>query len=514
MNKQARKVSHIKTESKGASKLKVMVITLLIAMQLAVIVFFNTRYALIAQGFSTFSAVISFLTCLYVLSTNKNGLSKAVWIIFLLTCFTFGYIIFWVSGERIFLKSAKKRYKAVYQQKEEYLLNSIEEKNCCQTSKKISNFTYSSGKFLTCTGCRQEYFNDGESFFNQIKKCIESAKHFIFIEFYIIAEGKLFDEIFMLLFQKVKSGVEVRVIYDDLGCKNRFSNKIKKRLIDAGIKLMPFNRILPVVSFSFNYRDHRKIVVIDGLTAFTGGCNLADEYVNEISPYGYWKDCGIKIQGSSVDTFTLLFLRQWEVISKEREDYSQYLNKYKSYDNGSIVIPFADGLEYEHNIARGVYETLIASSNEFLYIATPYFVVDDGITNLLINKALSGVDVRIILPGVPDKKFVYLVSRNNAEKLCEYGVKVYLAKDTFVHSKCVLTEEGVVLGSINMDLRSFYQQFECAVYTDDKKITKVVLDDFNFTMNKSVLINQNNKLRKNLFYRVFAGIMQVFAPFM
>ena len=230
--------------------------------------------------------------------------------------------------------------------------------------------------------------------------------------------------------------------------------------------------------------------------------------------FGYWKDCGIKIQGSSVDAFTLLFLRQWEVISKEREDYSQYLNKYKSYDNVSIVIPFADGLEYEHNIARGVYETLIASANEFLYIATPYFVVDDGITNLLINKALSGVDVRIILPGVPDKKFVYLVSRNNAEKLCEYGVKVYLAKDTFVHSKCVLTEEGVVLGSINMDLRSFYQQFECAVYTDDKKITKVVLDDFNFTMNKSVLINQSNKLRKNLFYRVFAGIMQVFAPFM
>ncbi len=503
-----------KTLGRSFGKTKLFLIALLITMQIAIIVFFNTRYAIIAQGFSTFSAVISFFTCVYILSTNRNGLSKAVWIIFLLTCFTFGYVFFWISDERIFLINTKKRYKAVYNQEENLFLDAKQPNKILGTSKLISNFLYSSGKFLTYTGCEQEYFNGGESFFNQLIKSIKKAKEFIFLEFYIIAEGKLLDKLLNILYQKVSQGIEVRIIYDDFGSKKGFSKKAKNKMLGLGIKLLPFNKLRPVISATLNFRDHRKIVVIDGKEAFLGGCNLADEYVNILTTCGVWKDSGIRIKGSAVNAFTLFFLRQWEVLSNEREDYFPFLNHSKDYSNTSAVIPFADGLEYEHPIARGAYETLISCAKDYLYIMTPYFVIDDAMKSLLVNKALSGVDVRIVLPGIPDKKFVYFVSRNNAEKLIEYGVKVYVPTDKFVHSKCLLTEEGLILGSINMDLRSFYQQFESGVFTDDIRLLEQVKLDFEKTFSSSKIISEKNRWRKNIFYRIFVGFMQLIAPFM
>ena len=313
---------------------------------------------------------------------------------------------------------------------------------------------------------------------------------------------------------KAKNGVDVRIIYDDLGSSKNFSHKTKKRIKDGGILLKPFNKLSPIFHLSHNFRDHRKIIVIDGKVAYTGGTNIADEYINVKKIHGYWKDNGVKITGQAVDGFTLIYLKQWEVLTKNKQEYSQFLNLYTEEQNKSIFIPYADGLEYIHPIGRSVYENMILSANKFLFIMTPYFVIDDGITNLIINKALSGIDVRIILPAVPDKKFVYTVTRNNAEKLIDYGVKVYTMKDSFVHSKVVLTEDAVSVGSINMDLRSFYQQFESALYTDDKKICDSVLEDFNNTFSKCEQITQKNKWSKNIFYRMFVGAMQVFAPFM
>ena len=337
---------------------------------------------------------------------------------------------------------------------------------------------------------------------------------FIFIEFFIISNGALFDKVLGVLKQKVFEGVKVRIIDDDLGSKKTLSTKSKLALKNAGIEIKPFNRLVPIFSVALNYRDHRKIIDIDGKFAYTGGVNLADEYINEKRMNGYWKDAGIRLEGSCVDAFTLFFLRQWEVLTRQKEDYSQYLCLYDCHENASTVIPYADGLEYEHPIARGVYENMITSANEYLYIMTPYFIVDDGITSLLINKALSGVDVRLVLPSVPDKKFVYNVSRSNAEKLIDYGVKVYTVKGTFVHSKLLLTEDAVAIGSVNMDLRSFYQQFETSVYTDDKDVLADVLADFNSSFSHSEQITHKDKWSRNIFYRIYVGMIQVFAPFM
>ena len=230
-----------------------------------------------------------------------------------------------------------------------------------------------------------------------------------------------------------------------------------------------------------NYRDHRKIIVVDGRVAYTGGSNIADEYVNEKHMHGYWKDTGLRLEGEAVDSMTLFFLRQWEFITKKKFDYAPYFGRYERFECLGTVTPYVGGPEYGLTICKSMFENVISVARERLYIMTPYFIPDDSIVQSLINKALSGVDVRIILPSVPDKYYVYLVTRDNAEKLIKYGVKIYYYKDSFVHSKLVLTESCAIIGTVNFDMRSFYQQFEDAVVTDDGEALAAVAADFENT---------------------------------
>ena len=503
----------IKTESNGLGVLKAFLIFGIIGFQLLLFIVLHTTFILSFKWTALLTFIISLITCIFVLSSNINSLSKAVWIIFLLLFFPFSYIFYLLSDERLMFHRSGKRYKAIYQNSKKYADNvcaSISNKNV------VGNCTYlyNAGSFNAYNGIVAEYFSSGTLFFDDVIERIKNAKEFVFIEFFIVADGTLFNRIFSILKEKVKLGVDVRVIYDDLGSHKVLSKKEKNALKKAGIKIQPFNRVTPFFSATLNYRDHRKIVVIDGKSAYTGGCNLADEYVNEKRMHGYWKDSGIRLDGNAVDGFTLMFLRQWEFLTKQKEDYSKFLRKAQQISGDSVFVPYADGLDYDKNIGKNVYENMISSAKEKIYIMTPYFIVDDTLTNLLINKAMSGVDVKLIIPEIPDKAFVYGVTRNNAEKLIDYGVKVYLMKKSFVHSKLLLTENSVVVGSINMDLRSFYQQFECAVYTDDDNVKKEVLIDFENTIKDSLLITEKNKLRNHLIYRAFAGVMQIFAPFM
>ena len=317
-----------------------------------------------------------------------------------------------------------------------------------------------------------------------------------------------------MLKDRVKNGVDVRIVHDDIGSRKMLSSKTRALLKEAGVKICVFNRLIPIFSLALNIRNHRKIMVIDGKIAYTGGCNLADEYVNEKRMYGYWKDAGAKLTGKAVDGFTLMFLRQWEFLSKQPQEYEKFLKHYEPNDSKSAVVCYADGLDFEKHVAKGVYENMIANAKDYIKIMTPYFIIDDTIMELLINKALSGVDITLVIPEIPDKKYAYGLTRNNAEKLIDYGIKVYAMRNSFVHSKVVLNEYAVVVGSINMDFRSFYQQFECAVYTNDKPFMASVQNDFEKTLAVSKQISDRTKLRRNWLYRVYAGFMQLFAPFM
>ncbi len=506
------KTVKIKTETSG-SLLKTLIIIALIGVELGILIYLHVSFAFAFKWWLILCFALSIICSIICLSSNKNGLSKAVWIIFILLCFTFSVPIYILSDERIFFRKAKRKYNEIFKRSNQYL-NIYNEPNTYKENVILDcKCLYNLGGFIPFNDSLVKYFPSGYLFFEEVLEQIKKAEKFIFIEYYIVSNGVLFNRLYDILREKVKNGVLVRLIYDDMGSQRGFTEKAKRKLRLAGIKFKPFNRLVPIFAVGLNYRDHRKIVIVDGKVAFTGGCNLADEYINEKRMHGYWKDNGVMIKGKAVDAVTLIFLRQWEYLNKVKEDYSLFFNNYDKIERKSIVLPYADGLEYKNPIGKAVYQNIIIGANKKLYIMTPYFIPDEPFFNLLINKALSGVEVKIFIPEIADKNYVYAVSRNNAEKLVDYGVKVYTVNNTFLHSKVVMSESAVATGSINVDLRSFYQQFENAIYTDDKNFILDVEKDFINAENKATLLSINNK-RNNFLYKIYAGIMQLFAPLM
>lgn len=510
----------LKTESNTLGLLKTMIVLFLIMAQFVALLLFYLYFVAAFQTLAAISVVFSFATCIYVLSTNKNGQVKATWIMFLIICFTFGYIIYFLSDEHILFASSKRKYKKIFSSTKDYIKDDdLKIEN--QVVKNECNYLKSSGDFKAYSNQKIKYFESGYKLFDDIIENLKRAKKFIFMEYFIISDGVLLNRILDVLTMKAKEGVDVRIIYDDMGSHGTLKLRTKTLIKNSGIKLQDFNRLIPWFNIALNLRDHRKIVVIDGITAYTGGANLADEYINEKRMHGYWKDSGIKIEGQSVDNFTLAFIRQWEFLTNSNFDYKEYfgVNSNKNLPNNTktnsnIVVPFVDGMDFKFSIGRDMYINLISNANKKLYIMTPYFIPDDAIVNLLIAKAESGVDIKIILPDVADKKFVYTVSRNNAEKLLEHNIKIYTMTHSFVHSKIVLNENSVIVGSINMDQRSFYQQFESAIYTTDFEILKQVENDFDNTISYSLKITPFNMKRRKLTNRMVAGLFRIISPFM
>lgn len=503
----------VKTETVGLRPLKTIFVGLLIILQLAIIICLNVWFGMAFEIYLLISVIFSLMTCIYCLSSSKNGLSKAVWVMILLLGASFGFIVYWLSDERIFFYRPKKRYRAIFDRTDKFCpeYRPVNSSVCVQND---CDYLYTAGKFAAYTATQIKYFPSGTQLFDDVLERLKGAEKFVFIEYFIISDGRLLDKIVGILSKKAACGVDVRIIYDDMGSHSVLSRKMKMKIRRAGIKLTAYNRLVPFFNVALNYRDHRKMIVVDGKTAYSGGSNLADEYVNEKRMHGYWKDTGVRIDGEAVDGMSLIFLRQWEYLSGIKEDYTPFFGNYEKFPNSSVVAPYADGLDFEKNVGKNVYENIISGAKERLWIMTPYFIPDEIITGLLKNKAASNVDVRIILPEVPDKAFAYAVTRNNAEKLIGCGVKIYCMKHSFVHSKLILTENCAVIGSINMDLRSFFQQFECAVYTDDAGVMQDIEKDFEDTFGKSEIIDEDNGRRSKLRNRALAGVLQIFAPLM
>ncbi len=284
----------IKTETNGGL-LKTLIITSLIGVQLAFLIYLHVSFAFAFKWWVLVSFVLSVICCIIVLSSDKNGLSKAVWIIFLLLCFMFSVPIFILSDERIFFRRAKKKYNRIFERSRGYLSTYSAPMNVKENVLSDCKYLFRSGGFIPYNNSTVKYFPSGYLFFEEVLKELKKAEKFIFIEYYIVSDGALFNRIYDLLRKKVAEGVDVRLIYDDMGSHRGLTRKVKKQLKFAGIKYKPFNRLVPVFAVGLNYRDHRKIIVVDGKIAFTGGCNLADEYVNEKRMHGYWKDNGVKI---------------------------------------------------------------------------------------------------------------------------------------------------------------------------------------------------------------------------
>lgn len=502
----------IKTES-NLGVLKTLVLGAIILVQLGLLIFSWIYLIGLFQWLVIFSVVVSITFCIITLSSKRTGQVKATWILIMLLTPTFGWVIFLLSNEKLMFGRAKKRYKKIYE-RTKFLDGTAISASLATNIKNNCNYLYKSGNFLAYQSSDTKYYSNGASLFDDMLEDMEKAKKFILIEFFIVSDGVLLSRMLDILKTKAKEGVDIRLIYDDMGSHGTLSRRTKKEIKKSGIKLVTYNKLVPLFNLALNIRDHRKIVVIDGEIGYTGGTNLSDEYVGEKRTHGYWKDEGIRITGKSVDTFTLGVLRQWEFLTKKAPNYLDFLSnatKEEKADSKNIIVPYLTGPDYETPIARELYENIIGSAQEKLYIMTPYFIPDESTFALLKSKAQSGVDVRIILPEVPDKAFVYLISLDGAEKLMGFGAKVYVMKNAFVHSKLMLTESDCVVGSINLDQRSYYQQFESAVYTNDKSVLESVGADFEKTMLRS---NLHKKKKMGLIKWTLIHILRLVSPLM
>ena len=333
------------------------------------------------------------------------------------------------------------------------------------------------------------------------------------MEYFIISEGEMWDEILKILKKKVEEGVDVRIIYDDLGCARRLPNKYHEKLKAFGIKVQVFNQVFPILSSVLNNRDHRKITVIDGKAAFTGGLNLADEYINKVVRFGYWKDSVLLIKGEAVWSFTIMFLQVWSFYCGENIDYDKYkFDSLETLDNGYVQV-YGDSPYDGELIGESVYMNILNNAKNYVYIYTPYLVIDNELLTSLILAAKSGIDVRIVTPHIEDKWYVHIITKSYYRQLIEAGVKVYEYTPGFIHSKVFLCDDEIAtVGTINMDYRSLYFHFECGAYLYKTECIKEIKKDFKetFKVSKSITIEDTRKIKwSNRFLR---AIIRLIAP--
>ena len=359
------------------------------------------------------------------------------------------------------------------------------------------------------------YYGLGEKAFPVMLEELKKASKFIFLEYFIINNGIMWDSILKILEEKVSEGVEVRVIYDDAGCISTLKKDYNKFLESKGIKCVVFNKLNPLSGVIMNNRDHRKILIVDGRVAFSGGINISDEYINEKKLYGHWKDNAIKIVGEGVFNFTVLFLTMWNAYREEDKDYNLF--KYEFNDTikqDGFVVPYGETPLDSEIVGEDIYLNIINQSHKYLYIMTPYLIIDTDMINSLVLAAKRGVDVRIIIPGVPDKKIVYSLSESYLQILVEGGVKIYKYTPGFVHSKMFLSDDLVsVVGTINLDYRSLYLHFECGVYLEGHSSIKKIKNDFEESFKVSHKLSKK-EATPGLIKAIWQTVLRLFAPLM
>ena len=360
------------------------------------------------------------------------------------------------------------------------------------------------------------YYSSGEKMFPAMLDDIKKAKEFIFMEFFILAPGYMLDTILDLLEQKVKEGVEVRFLYDDLGSVFTTEKNFYKEIQKRGIQCVKFNPLKPILSVVMNNRDHRKVLVVDGKVGYTGGINLADEYINRIERFGYWKDTGLRIEGPAVDNFTSMFLEMWDFSANTQENVKQYLFRYQE-DNlpetDGFVLPYADSPMDHEKVGENVYLNIVNRAKDYIYIFTPYLIIDNEMMTALCNASKSGVDIHIVTPGIPDKKLVFWLTQSYYDQLIEAGVSIHEYTPGFIHAKVFVCDDVIAtVGTINMDYRSLYLHYECGVWMFRTNAIEQIKRDALATIKESRTITLEQCTHRSWGEQTIRGILRLFAP--
>lgn len=466
--------------------------------------------------------ILSIWAVIYIISTKLNPSYKLAWTILVLLLPVFGGLFYLLFGFKKITKRFKRKLLNIHNEisgllkQDEEVLREVatQDKGVANQMTYLVNNAFSPVYKNTYT----EYLSPGEEFFETLRKELKKAREYIFMEYFIIQEGEMWDRILEILEEKVKEGVDVRVIYDDMGCIKTLPYKYYLTLREKGIKCIAFNRVLPFVSFIMNNRDHRKITVIDGNVAFTGGINLADEYINHVVRFGHWKDCSLMIKGEAVWNLTTMFLELWSFVSRQSEDYKKFKPKedfIKNLNEEGYVQPYGDSPLDDEVVGENVYLNIINKAKDYVYINTPYLIIDNELVTALTLAAKGGVDVRIVTPHIPDKWYVHMLTRAYYANLIEAGVKIYEYTPGFIHSKTFVSDDEIgTIGTINMDYRSLYLHFECGVLMYKTKSLIAIKKDFLDTLDKCQFITLEDCHRIKWSNRFIAAILRVLAPIM
>jgi cardiolipin synthase len=459
--------------------------------------------------------ILSGMVLLYILSKEEETAYKITWVIVLLLLPTFGGIIYWIIGNKKPSKQMQRLFSKQLQQSKQYqktdnIINEIQD-------------PYMQGQFryLDVQGFeaykdnKTTYYPLGEDNFKDLLKALKEAKHFIFMEYFIVEEGQMFNQIIAILKEKVQEGIEVRFLYDDVGSLTTLPYKYYNKLRSYGIQCNAFNPFVPMLSVAINNRDHRKITVIDGWIGFTGGMNLADEYINVKQKYGHWKDTGIKVEGNAVWNLTMMFLTSWNALQDTIEDFDSYHPRHyqpHSFHEQGYIIPYGDSPLDNQPVGQNVYLNIINHAKRYVYIFTPYLIINETLQTALVLAKQRGVDVRICTPGIPDKKMVFRVTRSYYVDLMRHGVRIYEYTPGFLHAKNFVCDDVVAtVGTINMDYRSLFLHFECGLYMYQTDTIKEIKEDFLNTISLGEEMTKE-KVIKGRFKGIYEAILRLFAP--
>ena len=451
--------------------------------------------------------ILSILLTLDLIRTSKNYSYTLPIIIILILFPIVGFLLYIILQKN---KNKSKTLKSIKESEEKNIKYLKQDEKIAEQFKDngrlryLSNFT----GYPVTTNNDVNYYPIGEEAFEVMVEELKKAEKFIFFEYFIVAHGKMWNTILDILKEKASKGVEVRVMYDDLGCLSTLEKSYKNELESVGIKCVVFNRLNPIAGVMMNHRDHRKILVIDGKVAFSGGINIADEYINVNKKYGHWKDNGIRVSGDAVWNFTVMFLTMWNAFRKDDKDFKKFKYDFSNKKgNKGFVVPYAETPLDEEITGED-------QANDYIYIFTPYLIIDTDMINALTLAVKRGVDVKIVIPGIPDKKIVYTLSESYVEPLVKGGVKIYKYTPGFIHSKVFVSDDRIAtVGTINMDYRSLYLHFECGCYLEDVKEIENIKDDVLKTIEKSKNISKKEASPK-LVKAIWQALLRLVAPLM
>ncbi len=464
------------------------------------------------------AAFITQIVCVIrIVASDNNPDYKVPWLLFVLVLPIAGFMLYFLFYSRKLQKKFIRRLdelkKYKYSKEQENVLSEIERENPHAAAQAKMLCSISDASVFKNT--QTVYYSLGENMWQDMLSDLERSERFIFIEYFIIEEGKFWSSILDILKQKAASGVTVRVVYDDIGCMNTLPGDYHKQLKKIGIDAVPFSRLRGNADSEFNNRSHRKICVIDGKVGYTGGVNIADEYINLKRRFGHWKDSGIRLEGEAVWELTRLFLYDYGINVKRLPKVPE--NPYPAVSEiccEGYVIPFGDGPSplYERRVGKGTIQNMLAAATKYMYMTTPYLIIDNDLCTSIENAALRGVDVRIIVPHIPDKKLVFGMTRSFYHRLMRSGVKIYEYEPGFIHAKSYIADDiYAMIGTINLDYRSLVHHFENGVWMYKTDSIADMKKDVEETVAKSIEVTPS-MLKTGLITRFIRSIVRIFAP--